>query len=260
MNSLDRARDILAPPATSTEHPLNWTTLENQLIQRLPRADRERLLARCDQVPLGLGEVLSEPGAKAEFAYFPTEGFISQVVEVAGKPPLEVGLVGFEGMLGIGLALDVVHSPLQAVVRRAGMAWRIPAEALRPELASESALQQVLSRYASVLIKQLGTHATCLRFHLIEHRLARWLLMAQDRARADQFHVTHEFLAAILGVRRVSITTAAGSLQRDGLIKYQHGEVAVVNRRGLKARVCACYASDQAAYAQGLSCESSEVL
>jgi CRP-like cAMP-binding protein len=246
--------------AVSTEQPLNLPALENLLMQRLPGVDRARLLALCDQVPLGLGEVLCEQGARAEFAYFPTEGFISQVVDVAGKPPLEVGLVGFEGMLGIGLALNVVHSPLQAVVRRAGMAWRISAEALASELSSDSALQRVLSRYACVLINQLGTHAGCLRFHLIEHRLARWLLMAQDRARADQFHVTHEFLAAVLGVRRVSITTAAGALQRDGLIKYQHGEVTVVDRSALEARVCTCYASDQAAYAQGLSCEPSEKL
>ena len=252
MTSLDRARDTPAYPAVSPDQAQNLPALENQLIQLLPHADRERLLACCEQVPLAVGDVLSEPGAKAEYAYFPTEGFISLVVDVQGKPALEVGLVGWEGMLGIGIALGVAVAPLQAVVRRPGLAWRLSAAALGAELASESALHQVLSRYACVLIKQLGTHAACLRFHLIEQRLARWLLMAQDRARTDQFHVTHEFLAAVLGVRRVSITTAAGSLQRDGLIKYQHGEVTVVNRSGLKGRVCACYAADQAAYAEVL--------
>ena len=227
--------------------------MENRLIQRLPRTDRERLLGLCERVPLHLGEVLGEPGATPEFAFFPTDGFISLVVDVAAKPSMEVGLVGFEGMLGLGLALDVAHAPFQAVVRRAGMAWRLPGDALGRELATASALRQVLNSYAMVLIDQLGTHATCLRFHLIEQRLSRWLLMAQDRARADQFQVTHEFLAAVLGVRRVSITTAAGTLQRDGLIKYQHGELTVVDRDGLQARVCDCYGADQAAYAKVLS-------
>ena len=253
MTQLETAQGRSTQAAVSTAHSPNLRSLKNHLIQLLPRPHREHLLSLCQQVPLYPGEVLCERGTKAEFAYFPTEGFISLLADGGSKPSLEVALVGFEGMLGIELALDVAHTPLQAVVRRAGMAWRVSAEALGAELAREPALQRVLKRYALVLINQLGIHSACLRFHLIEQRLARWLLMGQDRARADRFHVTHESLAALLGVRRVSITTTAGALQRDGLIKYQHGEVTVVDRKGLQARVCACYAADQAVYTKVLS-------
>ena len=239
---------------------LNLPALENHLIGLLAHADRKRLLKHCELVPLREAEVLCEGGAVAQYAYFPTDGFISLVAGADGKPALEVGLVGFEGMLGIELVLGVAHTPLQAVVRRAGAAWRIAAMDFTAVLPIELALQRALNQYIFVLMKQLGNNAGCLRFHLIEQRLARWLLMAQDRARSNQFHVTHEFLAATLGVRRVSITTAAGALQGDGLIKYQHGEVTVVNRRGLRARVCSCYAADQAAYAQQLSSCAPSVL
>ena len=205
------------------------------MIELLPSKSRSRLLAICEPVNLAMGEVLSDTGLPTRYVYFPTVGFVSLVTPIKGKPVLEVGMVGREGMLGAQLVLGVGAAPLHALVQGPGAAWRIGAVAFCRELAHSSALQRSLNRYVYVLMMQLASAASCLRFHKIEPRLARWLLMTQDRAHSDSFHITHEFLAYMLGVRRVSVTTAASVLQHDGLIKYQRGEIQVLNRRGLEA-------------------------
>lgn len=224
------------------------STPENHLIELLPRKDRLHLLALCEPTDLVMNEVLCEPGKPTRHAYFPTEGFISLLTLIDAKPALEVGMVGSEGMLGAHLALGVVTSPLHALVQGPGLAWRIGTVALRGELARSPALQGILNRYLYVLMAQLASSAACLRFHEISQRLARWLLMSHDRADADTFRVTHEFLAYMLGVRRVGITNAAGVLQRAGLIEYRRGELTILNRDGLKASACACYAIDSQSY------------
>jgi CRP-like cAMP-binding protein len=225
-------------------------TVENHLIERLPRKERLRLLALCEPVQLVLAEVLCQPDKPTRHVYFPTESFISLVAPIDGQPALEVGMVGREGMLGAHLALGVVTAPLHALVQGAGAAWRIATPAFRAELARSAPLQRSLNRYLYVLMAQLAASAACLRFHQIGPRLARWLLMTQDRAHADQFHVTHEFLSYMLGVRRVGITAAAGALQRSGLIEYRRGELSVLDRPGLEAAACGCYAVDRKAYAE----------
>ena len=222
---------------------------QNHLIERLPRKDRTRLLAVCEPVQLVLGEVLCEPGKATRHVWFPIDGFISMVAPIDAKPALEVGMVGREGMLGAQLALGVATVPLHALVQGAGSALRVGATAFRAELARSPALQRVLNRYLYVLMAQLTGSAACLRFHEIGPRLARWLLMSQDRAHAARFHVTHEFLAYMLGVRRVGVTAAASGLQRNGLIEYHRGEMAVLDRKGLEAAACDCYANDRQAYA-----------
>lgn len=224
--------------------------VENHLIELLPRKDRLRLLAICEPVQLVLGEVLCEPGASTRHVYFPLDGFISLIARLEGTPRLEVGMVGREGMLGVQVALEVLTAPLHAVVQGTGSAWRAGVRDFRRELAGSAALRRALHRYVQVLMTQLAGSAACVRFHLIGPRLARWLLMSQDRAHADGFKVTHEFLAYMLGVRRVGVTTAAGALHRSGLIDYHRGEVIVLDRRGLEAAACACYASDREAYAE----------
>jgi CRP-like cAMP-binding protein len=224
-------------------------TPQNHLIERLPRKDRLRLLALCEPVPLVLGEVLCDPGKPTRHVFFPTEGFISLVVPIDDKPALEVGMVGREGLLGAQLALGVNTVPLHALVQGSGSALRITSVAFRKELAQSAALQRTLNRYLFVLMAQLASSAACLRFHMIGPRLARWLLMSQDRAHADRFHVTQEFLAYMLGVRRVGITAAASQLQRAGLVAYHRGEMTVFDRRGLEAAACGCYAKDRKAYA-----------
>jgi len=195
-----------------------------------------------------MGEVLYEVGQTTRFVYFPIEGFVSLLAMSDGKPALEVGMVGCEGMIGAQVALGLATSPLHALVQGRGTAWRISMPAFRAELARSAALQRRLNRYMYVLIAQLAAAAACLRFHQIGPRLARWLLMSHDRARADTFPVTHEFLAYMLGVRRVGVTVAAGALQRKGLIEYRHGELRIVDRGGLELQACGCYAADRAAY------------
>lgn len=221
---------------------------KNHLIDSLPRTDRARLLAICEPVQLVLGEILCEPGQLTRHVYFPTQGFISLLASIDGKPGVEVGLVGGEGMVGSQLALGVSTVPLHALVQGPGAAWRITAAAFRDELGRGTALQQLLNRYIYVLMAQLASSATCLRYHQIGPRMARWVLMTHDRAPADSFHLTQEFLAYMLGVRRVGVTQAATALQRDGLIEYHHGHMSVKDRSGLEAAACSCYATDRGIY------------
>ncbi len=224
------------------------TSVVNRLIELLPRKDRLHLMNACQPVNLELAQVLYERNKPSSYVYFPTEGFISLVSMIDGSPGVEVGMVGREGMLGAQLALGVPTAPLHAVVQGAGTALRLGARAFRTELNGSPALQRVLNRYVYVLMAQLAESAACVRFHQIQPRLARWLLMSQDRAQADKFHVTQEFLAYMLGVRRVGITAAAGELQRGGLIGYSRGELTVINRSGLEAAACCCYQTDQKVY------------
>lgn len=226
----------------------NLAAAKNKILEQLPRQVRIRLLSLCEPIQLVLAEVLSEPGAPITHVYFPTEGFISLITLLDGHAGLEVGMVGFEGMLGAELVLGVASTPLRALVQGAGAAWRMDAAVFRKELDGNKALQQLLSRYLFVRMAQLASSAACLRFHLIGPRLARWLLMTQDRARSDSFQVTQEFLAYMLGVRRVGVTSAARALQHSGLIEYHRGELTVLDRKGLEAASCGCYASEQLAY------------
>ena len=222
--------------------------VENHLIESLPKRDRLRLLARCAPVNLVQSEILTERGVATSHVYFPVNGFVSLLTQLDKHPGMEVGMVGREGMVGTQLSLEVSPAPVRALVQGAGSAWRIGAVAFRQELAASTALQRILKRYVQVSIAQLAGAAACQRFHLISPRLARWLLMSQDRAHADQFNVTHEFLAYKLGVRRVGITMAAGALQRDRLIEYHRGTMTVLDRPGLEAAACSCYGSDLRAY------------
>jgi CRP-like cAMP-binding protein len=224
-------------------------TAVNHLIARLPAGDRERLLSVCEPVELALSTVLCERGEDTTCAWFPTSSFISLISLAGGHGGVEVGMVGSEGMVGAQLALGVPTSPLRALVQGSGPAWRVAAGDLRAVLDASTALRDVMNRYLYVLMSQQATSAACMRFHQIDRRLARWLLMSQDRAGAASFHVTQEFLAYMLGVRRVGVTVAAGGLQRAGLIEYRRGELTVLDRPALEVAACDCYAADNATYA-----------
>ncbi len=221
---------------------------QNQLIARLPAKDRRHLLALCEPVDLQLAEVLCAPGEPTRFVYFPTESFISLVTLVDGHPGVEVGMIGSEGLLGAQVALGIATNPLQALVQGPGSAWRVARAAFVAELARSGSLQRVLNRYLYVLMTQLTTSAACVRYHQVGPRLARWLLMSQDRAHADHFQMTQEFLATMLGVRRVGVTLAAGKMQRQGLIHYRRGVLTVLDREGLSAAACSCYDTDRQTY------------
>jgi CRP-like cAMP-binding protein len=232
---------------------LGVTPAQNHLIERLPRNDRQQLMTVAEPVSLRLGDVLGQRGSPTRHVYFPVDAFISLVTAVDAHPSLEVGMVGREGMLGAPLALGVAAAPWRSLVQGGGSAWRIAAVPFRRQLADSVALQRGLQRYLFVLLSQLATSAACVRFHEIGPRLARWLLMTQDRAHADNFVVTHEFLACMLGVRRVGVTQAAGALQRRGLIAYHRGQVSVLDRTGLEAAACSCYAADRQDYLEQLA-------
>lgn len=221
----------------------------NCLLEALPRKDRQRLLAGCESVELVLAEVLAEPRKRIRYIYFPTGSFISLTTSLDERATLEVGLVGNEGMLGASLVLGVDVWPLHAVVQGAGPALRMEATFFRSEMQQSPALDRLLKRYLYVMLGELAQTAVCTRFHVVESRLARWLLMTQDRAHSENFHVTHKFLAYMLGVRRVGITKAATSLQRRKLIRYARGDITILDRDGLVEASCGCYQVDKAAYA-----------
>lgn len=223
---------------------------ENHLIELLARDDRRHLLVQCEQLELAtlvMADVLCEPGQRLHHVFFPIGGVVTLVTRLDYHAGLEVGMVGHEGMLGAQVALGVLQSPLRAVVQGPGTAWRIGAEAFAAELVRSEALRHVVHGYLAARMAQLAVSAACLRFHLIGPRLARWLLLRHDRAQVDRFGVTQEFLAQLLGVRRVGITTAACSLQRQGLIEYHRGQLRVFDRAGLEAVACSCYAADRQA-------------
>ncbi|WP_372723006.1 Crp/Fnr family transcriptional regulator [Immundisolibacter sp.] len=224
----------------------------NRLIEALPGKDRSRILGHCTPVSLVFGTVLCEPGQPCPQVYFPLTGFISLVAVVGAHPPLEMGRIGNEGLLGATLLLGVNTAPLRAVVQGSGSALRMTAPQLRRELRDSPAVRRVLGGYLYVLMAQLSQTAACTRFHQVEARLARWLLMTHDRAHADHFHLTHSFLADMLGVQRSAVTIAAGKLQRRQLIRYIRGEIGVLDRSGLEAASCECYASGIGNYARFL--------
>lgn len=226
------------------------STAQNHLIEMLPSSERQRLLSICKPVELLVGDVLCRRGDTLRHVHFPVDSFISLVTNTDQHPGLEVGMIGRDGMLGAHLALGVARTPLQALVQGAGSAWRVDVAAFRRVLPESALLQRAMGRYVYVLMAQLASSAACLRYHHIAPRLARWLLMSQDRAHSDNFRVTQEFLAYMLGVRRVGVTTAAGTLQDSGLIGYTRGNMTVHDRRGLEAAACSCYAADAAVYAQ----------
>lgn len=223
---------------------------ENLLIQQLPKAARKRLLDQCEPYELVLSAELSVRDKPLSHAYFPQSGFISLVIDVDAYPSLEVGMVGRESMLGSELVLGVAKTPWRALVQGPGHSLRIKARALALECSATPALQKVLQTSLLVRLHQQTLASACERFHEIGPRLVRWLLMSQDRAQTDTFHVTQEFMALMLGVRREGVTVAAGELQKAGLIQYHRGELTVLNRTALEAKACSCYATDRQIYTE----------
>jgi len=216
-------------------------SIENSLLAALPRKEHQRLLARLEPVTLTFGEVLYEPGQTISHVYFPGTSLVSLLTLVDGHLALEVGLLGRDGMVGIPLVLGHNESSVRALVQGTGTAMRMASAHFREEFQLSLPLQQALYRYTHTLMAQISQTAACNRFHVVETRLARWLLMTHDRVKSDQFHMTHEFLGHMLGVRRVGVTRAAQALQKRKLIGYSRGDITVLDRSGLEAAACRCY-------------------
>lgn len=221
---------------------------ENALLHKLPPAARQQLLDHCEPFELVLSAELSVRGKPLQHAHFPIEGFLSLVIDVDSHPPLEVGMVGAETMLGSELILGLAATPWRALVQGAGSSWRIGAPQLREQIDAIPELEALLQACLLARLHQQTLAAACQRYHQIAPRLARWLLMMQDRSHSDCFHMTQEFMALMLGVRRVGVTEAAGHFQDAGLIAYHRGELTVLDRPGLEAEACSCYAADKQIY------------
>jgi CRP-like cAMP-binding protein len=216
----------------------------NRLLTALRRKDRQQLLTSCEQVEITVGDVLWEPKQRIRHVYFPLDGFVSKLVPIDARE----NLVGNEGMVGVPLVLGLTSSSYQAIVQGSGSALRISAASFRRDLELIPALRQQLNRYIYVLQAQLAQSAACNNFHALDKRLARWLLMTHDRAHFGNFHLTHKFLAQMLGVRRVGVTNAAGVLQKLKLVSYTRGDITVLDRASLEKASCSCYQSSQDTY------------
>ena len=220
---------------------VNEVPVANSLLAALPQRVYRRLITGFEPVTLTFGQVLYEADKPIRHVYFPSDSLVSLLTVVKGHMPTEIGLVGREGMLGIPLALGMSDSSMLALVQGTGTALRMTAARFRSEHGRHGPLQKELGRYIHERIVQITQTAACNRFHQVEARLARWLLMTRDRMGADRLHLTQEVLANMLGVLRVAVTNAASALQRRKLISYDRGEIDVLDAKGIEEAACACY-------------------
>ncbi|MBK7765603.1 MAG: Crp/Fnr family transcriptional regulator [Sulfuritalea sp.] len=215
---------------------------QNHLLAALPAADFEPLAAHLELAPLRLGEMLYEPGGQMTHAYFPTTAIVSLHYVMESGASAESAGVGNEGVVGISLFMGGDTTPSSAVVQTAGHAYRLKSRVLKQEFNRGGLLQRILLRYTQALMTQMFQTAACTRHHSVEQQLCRWLLLTLDRVSSRELVMTQELVASMLGVRREGITEAAGRLQAAGLISYRRGHISVVDRTGLEARSCECYA------------------
>src|SRR5579864_8987907 len=215
--------------------------VSNIILLSIPDSDYSSLRPHLEYVSLPNHLVLHEAGGKLEFAYFPNRGLISLVVVMKDGKTAEAGIVGNEGFTGTLAAVGLSRSPLQAVVQITGDGFRVAVGALQNTLESAPHLRTMLTRYAAIRGMQVAQTAACNRLHDIEQRLARWLLMTQDRVDSGALAITHDFLATMLGTDRPTVSVAAGVLQRKKLIEYRRGAVQIVDRKKLEDTACECY-------------------
>jgi CRP-like cAMP-binding protein len=224
------------------------TPKANRVLASIPPRDYKRLVAKLEPVELKFGEVLFEPGKAIKHVYFPVNCLISLLTAVDKRRSLEVGMVGNEGMAGMPFILGMGVSGVRAIVQGGGNALRMASGPFRTEFDRNGPLQEALFRYTYALMAQISQTAACNRFHEAEPRLCRWLLMTRDRVGADEFPLTHEFLAHMLGLRREGVTEAASALRRRNLISYVRGKIKILDVRGLKKSSCSCYQTVKAVF------------
>jgi CRP-like cAMP-binding protein len=224
-----------------------FTTLEasnqtaNRILNALTRDEFERLAFHLKYVKLPLGEVLCRPNEPITHVYFPNSGAVSIVSSFEDGDTVEVGMVGNEGMFGVCAFLGSIATPLEAIVQLEGDGLRMRADVLKAEFKKGGQLQDLLLRYTQAFLTQIAQGAACNRAHGVDGRLAKWLLMSQDRAHSKELGLTHEFISQMLGIRRAGVTEAAGQFKQLGLINYRRGHVTILDREGLEAKSCECY-------------------
>jgi len=230
---------LLNPPAAAPA--------QNRLLTMLPAADRKRVVERCERVTHDIEEVLAEDGKPIRHDAMFQPGVISQI-QPSDSGWIEVALVGYEGMVGVGLVLGVSKSLVIATIQAPGEILHLPAKHFKAEMDGSPAFRKIINAYTYAQMKQVALAAACNRFHLVEQRLARWLLMASDRVRSRRFRMTHDVMAQMLGVRRPGVTSAASALQARGLIRYHRGILDILDRAGMEKAACECYRLQLEAY------------
>jgi CRP-like cAMP-binding protein len=222
----------------------------NRVLAGLPRKDYRKLLPLLEPVKLAFGQILYESQDRIRYVYFPNDCFVSMLTGVDGERSAEVGLIGSEGMIGLPVALGIAVSPFRAVVQGGGTAMRMKIADFRREFSESAALKRELFLFTHLLMIQIAQTAACNRFHRVTQRMARWMLMTSDRIKSSEFRITQEFLALMLGVRRVGVSVAASDLRKRKLMAYRRGTFTILDHRGLLAAACGCYKTVKDVYAR----------
>jgi CRP-like cAMP-binding protein len=227
----------IVPVPPGTHNPVH-----NHLLAALSARELERLVPHLESVELPLGKVLYESGTVLNHVYFPTDSIVSLLYVLEDGASAEIAVVGNEGIIGVALFMGGETTPSRAVVQSAGQGYRLQGQLLKEEFNRSGEMQHLLLRYTQALLTQMAQTAVCNRHHSVDQQLCRWLLLSLDRLPSAELTMTQELIANMLGVRREGVTEAAGKLQGAGLIHYSRGRIKVVDRPGLEARVCECYA------------------
>src|SRR5580693_8305467 len=222
----------------------------NRILGALPRKEYQKLLPILEPVNLTFGEILYESQTQIRHVYFPNDCFVSMLTTVDTGRAAEVGLIGSEGMVGVPMALGVAVSPFRAVVQGGGTAMRLKTEEFRRTFIKSAALKREVFLFTHLLMIQVAQTAACNRFHVVTQRMARWILMTRDRVNSDEFRITQEFIALMLGVRRVGVSAAMCRLGERKLIVYRRGTITILDHEGLVAAACVCYKTVKDTYAQ----------
>ena len=220
------------------------------MLAGLPSEDYRKLLHVLEPVKLAFGQVLYESEVRIRDVYFPNDCFVSMLTDVDGGRAAEVGLIGSEGMIGLPVALGIAESPFRAVVQGGGTAMRLTIAEFRRAFRESASLKRELFLFTHLLMIQIAQTAACNRFHRVSQRMARWILMTSDRIHSNEFRITQEFLALMLGVRRVGISVAASGLRERKLMDYRRGSFTILNHAGLEAAACECYKTVKDVYAR----------
>jgi CRP-like cAMP-binding protein len=222
----------------------------NRLLGALPRKEYQKLLAILEPVNLTFGEILYESHTPIRYVYFPNNCFVSMLTTVDTGRAAEVGLIGSEGMIGIPMALGVAISPFRAVVQGGGTAMRLKTGDFHRCFSKSAALKREVFLFTHLLMIQIAQTAACNRFHVVTQRMARWMLMTRDRVNSNEFRITQDFLALMLGVRRVGVSAAMSDLRKRSLIIYRRGAITILDHEGLVAVACGCYKTVRDTYTE----------